>query len=264
MTRARPSVFTAFVLAYWDLFHAMRAMWRSALIAVVILSAGAFTTAIVPLLLTRNLIVQPVLRQAFLIALCFLLTPFLLAIHRFVLLGEVPTRYRLDPTRRRFQLVFGWLAVSAFLAGVPSFLEDLAAARDPFYEMARAFDGAGPSTLVWAARLAVFTTVHHLLVLFPAVAVDAPGATWQNALRDTHDHIWFAIAVTFLPFIPIGLLGVLVAPLLRVGNGTLIGVIVGMLWLGACFLVALTLVSVIAARLYQAVGDRLKMPVREA
>jgi hypothetical protein len=70
--------------------------------------------------------------------------------------------------------------------------------------------------------------------------------------------------VTFLPFIPIGLLGVLVAPLLRVGNGTLIGVIVGMLWLGACFLVALTLVSVIAARLYQAVGDRLKMPVREA
>jgi hypothetical protein len=70
--------------------------------------------------------------------------------------------------------------------------------------------------------------------------------------------------VTVLPFIPIGLLGVMVAPLLRVGHGTRIGVIASMLWLGALLLVLLTLGSVVAARLYQAVGDRLDTAVPDA
>jgi hypothetical protein len=259
MTRARPSVFTAFALAYWDLFHVLRRMWRQALLAVVITAIGAFMMVIVPLLLTRDPIVQPFMRQAFLIGLCFLLTPFLLAVHRLVLLGEMPAGYDLDPRRPRFQQFFGWLAVAALLAGLPSLLDDLSVARHPAYSVARAFGDVGPPTIVWTARLAVLVMIYHVLMLFPAVAVDAPGATWQNALRDTHDHLGFAVTVTFLPFIPLGLLGMaLTAPAARGGPPTLMGVIAGMLSVGACFLVALTLASVIAARLYQTVGDRLK------
>jgi hypothetical protein len=256
MTRARPTVLKAFVRAYWDLFHALRAMRRSLPIALVILSAGLFAAAIVPLLLTRDPIAQSAAREAFLIALCFMLTPFMLAVHRFVLLEEVPTRYDLAPTGPRFQLFFGWLAVSVLVASVPSLLDDLRAARDPFYYLTRSFD-PGPSTLVTVARIVVFVIVQHILVLLPAVAVDAPGATWQNAVRDTCSHAWFVIVVSTLPFIPIGLLGVMVTPLLRVAPGTLIGVIWSMLRLGAMLLVALTLAAVIGARLYQAVGDNL-------
>jgi hypothetical protein len=100
------------------------------------------------------------------------------------------------------------------VASVPSLLDDLRAARDPFYYLTRSFD-AGPSTLVTVARIVVFVIVQHILMLLPAVAVDAPGATWQNAVRDTCSHAWFVIVVSTLPFIPIGLLGVMVTPLLR-------------------------------------------------
>lgn len=260
MIRARPSVPVALAWAYWDLFQALRMLWRSALIALVILSVGAVATAVGPLLLAHDPITQAVTRQGFLIMLCFFLTPFVLAVHRLVLLGEVPKRYDLDPTRPRFQLLFGWLAVSGLLLSIPSFLDAVTVVRDPF---ARSFAGAGPSTLVTSAQVAVLVMMMHLLVLFPAIAVDAPVATWQNAVSDTRSHRWFALAVIVLPFIPIGLLGMLIAPLMHMGHASLIGLIASMLWLGAMLLVGLTLAAVIASRLYLAVGDRLNTPARE-
>jgi hypothetical protein len=262
MTRARPSILLAVAWAYWDLFHVVRAMWRSALIALIVLSIGVFAIGIGPLLLARDPIGQAIMRQAFVMVMCFFLTPFCLGVHRLVLRGEVPKRYDLDPSLPRFRLMFGWLAVCGLLVSIPAFLEALAAAHDPFYALARAFDGAGPPTMVISARLAVFIMVQHLLVLFPAIAVDAPAATWQNALSDTHHHRVFALAATVLPFIPLGLLAMAIAPLMRVAPGTLIAMIASMLWLGALFLVGLTLTAVIASRLYQTVGDRLNTPAR--
>jgi hypothetical protein len=99
-------------------------------------------------------------------------------------------------------------------------------------------------------------------VLFPAVAVDAPGAGWQNAFSDSSSRIWFVLAVTILPFIPIRLLGVAVAPLLRFSPGSLTGLVAAMLWVGATLLIASTLGAVIASRLYQVIGDRLNTPLR--
>ncbi|XIA63852.1 hypothetical protein ACFIOY_33290 [Bradyrhizobium sp. TZ2] len=118
-------------------------------------------------------------------------------------------------------------------------------------------------TIVAAARIVALVIVQQLLVLFPAVAVDAPGAGWQNAIRDTRNHIWFVVAVTILPFIPIALLGVAVAPLFRFSAGTLTGMVAGLMWFGAMLLVASTLGAVIASRLYQVIGDRLNAPLRK-
>jgi hypothetical protein len=240
MVRARPPLSTAFLWAYWDLYHALRTVWRSALIAFVILSVGVPTTMVGPLLLTRDPIGQAATRQVFLIGLCFLLTPFFLAIHRFVLLGELPPRYDLEPSNPRFQLFFGWLAVSVLLVSIPSLLDALTTPKGPVYYFGQPFADPGPSTIVMAARLAVFAMVQHFLTLFPAVAVDAPGAAWQNAIRDTRSHIWFVFVATILPFVPIGIVGLAFTPLLRVWPGTLIGLIASMLWLSAMLLVALT------------------------
>ncbi|MCK1282320.1 hypothetical protein IVB41_00035 [Bradyrhizobium sp. 44] len=117
-------------------------------------------------------------------------------------------------------------------------------------------------TVGTAVRFVALLFVLGLLVLFPAVAVDAPGAEWRNAMSDTRKHIWFVLAVTILPFVPIGLLGGMVVPLFRPWAGSLIGLIAGMLWVGAMLLVALTLGAVIASRLYQVIGDRLNTPLR--
>jgi hypothetical protein len=207
---------------------------------------------------------QAIARQGFLIVLCFLLTPFVMAIHRFVLLGELPARYDFDLTRPRFQLLFGWLAVIALLAGIPSFLDALTAPKWPIYYRGGSFPDPGPATIVTLARGFVILMLQNLLVLFPAIAVEAPGAAWQNALGDTRRHVWFCLVVTYLPFIPVALIAAAVASLLRGSPPTLPGLIVNVLWLGVPLLVGVTLAAVIASRLYQTVGDRLNTPALDA
>jgi hypothetical protein len=261
MDRARPSVMTALFWAYWDLCHVLQRAWLPALFAFLILSIGSLVAAAGPLLLTYDPIGQAIVRLAILVGLCFLLTPFFLTIHRFLLLGEEATRYDFKPSSPRFQLFFGWLAVSVVLVSFPSLLVALMEAKDPLNYFSRPSTGFD-FTIATAARIAALVMVQQLLVLFPAVAVDAPGAGWQNAISDTRNHIWFALAVTALPFIPIGLLGVAVATLFRFSTGSLTGLIAGLLWLGAMLLVASTLGAVIASRLYQVIGDRLNAPLR--
>jgi hypothetical protein len=201
------------------------------------------------------------MRLAILVGLCFLLTPFFLAVHRFLLLGEEATRYDFKPPSPRFQLFFGWLAVGVVLLSFPSTLAAFAEAKGPVY-----YFGQLPldvdSTMVRVARIVTWVVVTQLLVLFPAVAVDAPGAGWQNAFSDTRSRIWFVLAVTILPFIPIGLLAVAVVPLFRFSPGSLTGMVAGLAWFGAMLLIASTLGAVIASRLYQVIGDRLNTPLR--
>jgi hypothetical protein len=265
MNRTRPSIMTALFWAYWDLCHVLRKAWRPALFAYLILSVGSVAAAVGPKLLTYDPLGQAAMRLAILVGLCFLLTPFLLAVHRLVLLGEEETRYDFKPSSPRFQLFFGWLAVTVVLMSFPSTLGTLAEAKNPVYYFDRPpLDLYSP--IVAAARIVAWLMVLQLLVLFPAVAVDAPGAGWQNAIRDTRNHIWFALAVTILPFIPIGLLGLAVISLLQAWvwatPRTLTGVVASLLWLGTMALVASTLAAVIASRLYQVIGDRLNTPLR--
>jgi hypothetical protein len=263
MDRARPSVITAFVWAYWDLYHALRMAWRSALLAGVILLVGAIATLIAPALLTRDPTGQAVVRTVVLVGICYLLTPFFLAIHRYLLLGEPAIRYDLRSSSKRFQLFFGWLCAIVFVMSIPSILGALTTPRGAVYYIGQYPADLGASAIVTTARLIALLLVVRLLVLFPAVAVDAPGATWQNAISDTRRHIWFVFVATILPFVPVGLLGMAVAPLLRGSSGTLLGSVASNLWLGATLLVALTLSAAIASRLYQIVGDQLNTPLRD-
>jgi hypothetical protein len=261
MDRPRPSVITALFWAYWDLCHVLRKAWRPALFAFLILSVGSVAALVGPGLLTYDPAGQAVIRLAILVGLCFLLTPFFLAVHRFLLLGEEATRYDFKPSSPRFQLFFSWLAVGVVLLSFPSTLAAFAEAKGPVY-----YFGQPPPELdlkiVSVARIVVLAIVTQLLVLFPAVAVDAPGAGWQNAFSDSRNHIWFVLAVTILPFIPIGMLAVAVAPLFRFSPGTLTGMVAGLAWLGTMLLFASTLGAVIASRLYQVIGDRLNTPLR--
>jgi hypothetical protein len=236
--------------------------WRSALLAGVILSIGAVATLIGPALLTRDPTGQAVARTAILIGICYLLTPFFLAIHRYLLLGEPAIRYDLRSSSKRFQLFFGWLCAIIFVMSIPSILGTFTTPRGPVYYVGQYAD-LGDSAIVTTARLVALLLVVRLLVLFPAVAVDAPGATWQNAISDTRRYIWFVFAATILPFVPVGLLGMAVAPLLRGSSGTILGSAASILWLGATLLVALTLSAAIASRLYQIVGEQLNTPLRD-
>lgn len=259
MRRTRPSVASAMARVYWDLYLVLRTAWRPALIVAVVLSIGLVAALIVPLWLTRDPMGQTVARLVIWLGLGFLVTPYLLAVHRLVLLGELPVRYGLSLSSPRGQLFFSWLSLGILVLSVPSVLDALTMPKGPvYYYVGQAPARLGGSWVVVAAHAAALVIVQRLLVLFPAVAVDAPGATWQNAFRDTSRHFWFFFALTTLPFLPIGLLGGALVPLLGLmGKGTLTGLIANTLWLGTMLFAVLTLAGIIAARLYQVVGDRL-------
>jgi hypothetical protein len=107
----------------------------------------------------------------------FLLTLIVIAIHRFVVLGEVTPGYGLDVGEPAFWHFAGWLLALKVIAGLP-------------YELLSLLQGRGFSlwatTFVLAIALIVAIGVSlRLSVLFPAIAVKAPGATAPNAIADT-------------------------------------------------------------------------------
>jgi hypothetical protein len=257
MVRAEPSLATSVLWAYWDLCHALRALWRQALIALAILCVGVLLAEIGPRLLDRDGIARVVDRQMCEIAMSFLLTPFVIAIQRFVLLGEVTPHYRIDPANARFRLMFGWLATMSVLANIPSLLDVLTAPSGPITYVGIAPTEAGPSILVAVTFSFALLTLQRLIVLLPAIALGAPGATWQNAFRDTQARLWFVLLASILPLVPLGLIGAVAAPLLWQSITSYGGLLAAILWLGTAFLIFLTLGAVVASRLYQLFGDSL-------
>ena len=112
-----------------------------------------------------------------------LLTPVAIAVHRYVLLGEVTGRYQLSPTNPRFRRFFLFALVFECLWGVPVSL----------FGLIYGFQGFAlfVSFLVVLLTLIVVMIVSlRTLILFPAIAVDAPGTDWRNALSDTKGHSW--------------------------------------------------------------------------
>jgi hypothetical protein len=124
----------------------------------------------------------------------FLLTPVAIAVHRFVLLGEIARYYSLTPSQPRFMRFFLFTVVFQLLTIVPATL------------MSFGKEG-GIGVLIWtlaAAALFIAAVIAslRLLILFPAIAVDARGADWRNAMADTKGHTWrvfFIVVLTSLP-----------------------------------------------------------------
>src|SRR5437016_836382 len=105
-----PSIGQAVARAWRDVFAAFAALWRLALIAFLITRAVGIGRGLLARSIgfSRDWLGAPGLvgmLQAFLLA------PYLIAVHRFIILREVSTRYALRPTELRFQLFFGWSVV---------------------------------------------------------------------------------------------------------------------------------------------------------
>ncbi|EJW11926.1 hypothetical protein A33M_2707 [Rhodovulum sp. PH10] len=256
-----PTVATAFVLASSDLLWAFRALRRPAAVAFVLLAGGCLAASVGPAALSDDPFEQALLRQAIETGLVFLLVPFVMAVHRFVLLGETVSSCRLWPSCPRSRLLFGWLAVMLLMLNTPLLLDALAAASAPADPAAAAASMSGASAIVLPASAAVFVFLQYLVVLLPAISVDAPGATWQNAFRDTQAPAGAGVLAAMLPVLGIALLGALPATTGPAGAGD---ALLGSLGAGAVLLVLITLSAVTSARLFQVIADTLVKPVLRA
>jgi hypothetical protein len=193
---AQTSVISAAMTAWQDALAArerMPNMFLIAIIAVVVLNLVYFGLAIVGFFFGSGLL-------ASLIALIYagvqalLLTPLAIAVHRFLLLSEINDNYRVDTQDPRFMKFLTFLAGLFVISFIPHLLRALLSSP------------MGPSIfggfigLVVGIIVAIISV--RILIVFPAVAVDAPGAEWQNAMTDTKGHSWRVFFIMLCAILP--------------------------------------------------------------
>jgi hypothetical protein len=132
-----------------------------------------------------------------------LLAPLAILVHRYVLLGEVSDRYPLDPSSTRYMRFVSFAILVKLLGAIPGVIEGFAPKpnENPGVQIA-----LGVTTLV--LFVVVIVIIVRRAILFPAIAIDAPGATWSNARRDTKGSSWrvaFIFVCVALPAIVISI-----------------------------------------------------------
>lgn len=187
----------------------------------------------------------------------FLMTPYAIAVHRFIILAEKTKGYRIAPADPKFRRFFcWWLALRAFYlapAAISALLPTLETPFDLLLEV--------------VLHIPVVVLTIRAIVVFPAVAVGAPGADWRWAIADTGGHVWrifFIILGAMLPLvIAIFIFAFVAATAATIAKSILADIppilistsLVTASLLGEIVLLLVyTLVAVIASRLYQRLG----------
>jgi hypothetical protein len=224
-----------------DVYRAVQALPRLTLVvAVLIALAMVLEIAAGSFIPTNSLLghsIPAVLYYA-------LVTPFFIAVHRFIILEEATDGYRLDWRDRRFQVFFGWAFVVFLVSQFPVLMFKLPQHLTTFL-------------LAWAGVIAMWVVFVRSMILFPAIAVDAPGATLRHAFDDTRGHFWTIFLSFLIPFLPslliaamIGGVAVFLMPSWAASGFLVVLVgLVQMLWI--------TMAVVIASRIYLTLGNRL-------
>ena len=193
-----------------------------------------------------------------------------IAVHRFVILGDVAAHYPFAFGRRGWRFVVTGLlltlaAVVPMLLTVPVFVivHYLVTLSALSWVLIAAEAAAIVTVCIFAARLSV---------LFPAIAVDAPGASWMNALADTQGYA-FRIFITYVIGVLLFLLVVVLAmgalwsgaTIVALVTSTSTGVVAGRVGMhvgiAALSVVQITFFVALASRIFQTVADRLEIAV---
>jgi hypothetical protein len=142
----------------------------------------------------------------------FCLTPVMMAIHRFIIRGDITRSYVIDLTEPDFLLFFAWvMAISILYSLVFGFnealMENAAAAGHPSFA---AFIG-----LIVALIVSIWFSM-RIIVLLPAIAVGASGAGPANAFADTKGYDLRLLAIFSLAFMP--MLALAIPATIALGN----------------------------------------------
>jgi hypothetical protein len=124
------------------------------------------TSPVIPMLLNLILFLgQPLV-----------LTPLAISVHRQLLIGE--NGLSLAETYRRSLRFYGFVVLLLILCQIPLLILEFGFAQASGFLVAL-------GAVLFLAALGI---VVRSILLFPALAVDSPGASWSNALQDTQGH----------------------------------------------------------------------------
>jgi hypothetical protein len=252
-----PSVFQWAFTAWRDAFAAFRQM--PGVLGIAALASFAVNLVTLPVLLHQGKSLGGDVAGTIVVLLDgFVVTPAAIAVHRFVLLGECATKYRLEPSEPRFRRFFFFVVVVQLITAIPLALAHLAHNNIP------GSLGAALALLLVAVTFASLFLVLRLLLLFPAFAVDAPGAAWTNALQDTKGHAWRMLLIVIVTGIPLVALVMFVSAALHyilsgLGAEVLSRMVASVLQAIKSILTVVPYAA-LASRMFAAFADRLKAP----
>jgi hypothetical protein len=226
--------------AYGDLGRVLRAMPSLVAIALAIVVARAVPAAF---LAQPTDLLGHVIDFGLEAAQDFLLTPFFLAVHRYIILDEVAGGYVLDWRDQRFVRFFVWSLAFTAASAV------MVAAQD--------FILAGPFVIAIVLDIALFIVLAYaalrLTILFPAIAVDAGGATASNAVADTQGNVLRILLIFTLAYLPFLVLSFAVAwPFTEESQPPPAASILAAVIAAP----ALPLIIAVASRIFQALAER--------
>ena len=179
-----------------------------------------------------------------------LLTPVLLASHRFVILGETTQDYIRALSTRRFWRFFLLSAAIVATLFVPILLARWRPIVDEIYT---------PALYVGIASFVAASL--WLSLLFPAIAVDAPSAGLRNAIADIGGNVWRIFWVGVLALLPLLIGTMVVGGIQAMIFEDLSDVTLRLAFApleGAMIAATYVLLVLIASRFYLALGDRLR------
>ena len=184
----------------------------------------------------------------FAIAQAAALTPLAIGVHRFVLLGEAHDGYDFAFGDARFQRFLMYIVALEVLRELPRVV------AFPFAFVAGFLHGV---VLIVLAVVAAVISV-RCMILFAAIAVDAPGADWRNAIADSKGHSWRIFLVLLCTVAPAMIVAVVVTMILGFSLLTAelaVGVIL------PAIIVALTAaLAAVVSRLFAAYSSQLGRP----
>jgi hypothetical protein len=252
-----PPIFQAVAQAYRDLSHCLSEL--RPLVVIVLLITLAFQTAETLLLPPTAGETSRTILLRFLSSLAqgFLTVPYYIAVHRLVILGERTSSYVLAPSNLRFQQFFWWWAALSVVTYLPiAFIEMLGPTR-----------ALTPLNLIVLVAMpviliAIIIVTLRLTIIFPAVAVDAPGATWENVMADTKGHVWRIFLFGLVATLPLILPALLLGALGGLGSPSRSWIVSGffLIFSSVLSVVGLTLFIIVASLLYLWIGNRTKQP----
>jgi hypothetical protein len=251
VTTIRLPILRASKTAYRDLWHVIMAMPALIGCALLIILAQTVVEIMVPQGVWATPFFGSVLGFLLGVLRSFLLTPIMIATHRYIILGEVTSGYVLDPATPAFQAFFRWLVALSALSAGATLVHALVLAASPWIVVTIAVFILG--------AVVVIAVTARLSILFPAIAVGAVGANAGNAWADTEGYVFGIFLVFLVASVP--LMAVAILELVALGpglmeRGSTLSIID--LIIGSPIQTGLAILYVaIASRIFQALAHRL-------
>jgi hypothetical protein len=237
-------------MAYRDVWRVFKTMRTLVLYVLLIVLAISVAENLVPVRAWGGAVPGNLLGFAVDAVRSFCLTPFMIATHRFILRGEVTRGYAPDPGQPGFMAFFGWLVALSAVGTLALVLQEVLTAIS-----LSPFAGLVVAAIIIIA-LGLFSL--RLSILFPAIAIEARGATAANALADTNGHAFRIFLIFLLALLPLTVVAIGVT--LMLGYGVAVpgtpAAIINLVAGAAIQIVALCLCVAIASRVFEVLADR--------